>query len=252
VTRRPPIPRAGRWAVLLLTAACASDAGDRSDAAAPSAEQALARAIAFHDPEGAWASARFELDLEESRPDGTVRRSRVGFDNAAGRFELRREHEGRLQEFAVAGDRVEVRLDGSADLEPSVAEELGLTPERALFWRDYYLYLYGLPMKLRDPGTLLDPEVRTVELDGRAALRLRVTYEEEVGGDTWYFYLAPESFELLAYRFHHDESKNDGELITLEGVVPVSSMRLPRERTWTTNDEGELLGVDTVVDARPI
>lgn len=74
-------------------------------------------------------------------------------------------------------------------------------------------------MKLRDPGTRLDPTVRRTTFNERQVPVLRVTYAEEVGKDIWYFYVDPETWALTGCRFFHDESKNDGEYIAYEGEI---------------------------------
>ena len=47
-------------------------------------------------------------------------------------------------------------------------------------------------MKLTDAGTKIG-EVKSDAFAGAAVHALRVTYEEAVGGDTWYFYFDSES-----------------------------------------------------------
>jgi hypothetical protein len=113
--------------------------------------------------------------------------------------------------------------------------------------RNYYSYLWGLPMKLQDPGTQLG-RVTATKFEGRPVYDLRVTYDAGVGGDVWYFYFDQETYALVAYRFYHDEAKNDGEVIHLEGEVSALGMRLPRARTWYTHQDGRLLGTDTLVE----
>jgi len=54
--------------------------------------------------------------------------------------------------------------------------------------RNYYSYLWGMPMKLRDPGTRLDPEIRETTFEGRPVRALKFTYGAEVGSDTLHFY----------------------------------------------------------------
>ena len=102
-------------------------------------------------------------------------------------------------------------------------------------------------MKLKDPGTIIDPKVTAIDFDGQKSLALRVTYEEAVGKDIWYFYFHPETYALIGYRFYHDESKNDGEYITLEGEESLSSLRLPKIRKWYTHKENKFLGADILV-----
>ena len=76
--------------------------------------------------------------------------------------------------------------------------------------------------------------------------RLRVTYDEGVGDDTWYFYFDPRSYALVGYRFYHDPAKNDGEYIVLEGESEIGSLRLPRTRKWYTHADDRHLGTDTI------
>lgn len=223
----------------------ASDASERG--ADLTGEQLLDAMIAFHDPSGAWPSARVALELDESRPDGTVRRTNVFIDHAAGSTLIETQRDGREVSMSVAGSEIAATVDGRAP-DAEEIETLRLSEEQVTRMRNYYVYLYGLPMKLRDPGTLVDPAVETVDVDGREALVLRVTYDPEVGGDTWLFYADPETFEMFRYQFFHDEGLGDGEYIVLEGLTEVGGMKLPTERTWFTNQGDELLGTDTIRD----
>ena len=113
-------------------------------------------------------------------------------------------------------------------------------------YRNYYSYLYGLPMKLRDPGTHLDPKVEKKNFHGKDYWVLEVRYDPEVGEDLWYFYFNPDTYAMEAYQFYHDVAKNDGEYILLEGEHRLGGMRIPKIRTWYTNKEEKLLGTDTL------
>jgi hypothetical protein len=110
--------------------------------------------------------------------------------------------------------------------------------------KNYYQYLWLLPMKLNDEGTNLNPLVKTVDFFGRVSLEIMVTYDPGVGNDVWYFYFNPESYSLQGYRFYHDEETNDGEYIILEKEVTFEHVRLPKERKWYTHKEDKFLGAD--------
>jgi hypothetical protein len=211
------------------------------------AEELLSRSIAYHDPDGRWDRGAFTITLGESRPDGSVRRTVVRLDNGRGRFEIERElGDGRRMEAAVVNDTVEVRLDGNAEITAGDRERHRLSPEQLLRTRNYYLYLYGLPMKLRDPGTRLAPEAKEASFQGKPAYELKVTYDEGVGSDTWYFYLDRETFALTGYRFYHDETARDGEYIFLSGTTSGLGLNLPRERKWYRHQDDGYLGTDTI------
>ncbi len=210
-----------------------------------SGEELLNRSIAFHDPDGKWGKVRMDLVIHMETPTRPMRPSRVMIDNKNGIFELRQITGGREKVWMVdARDTCSFLVDYRAPLSKVEADSLNLTNYRARRMRDYYTYLYGLPMKLKDTGTKIDSQVKKTDFLGKEVLALKVTYDEEVGKDTWYFYFNPNTYAMEGYRFYHDESINDGEYITLEGMMIKNGMRIPRDRSWYVNKDGRLLGVD--------
>ncbi len=216
-----------------------------------SAAEMLDRSIAYHDSDGRFATSAIAIELSESRPDGGVRKTSLVIDNGRGRFEMRRVvDDGREVYIRVDGDDVKVSLDGSTTFSAEEAEQYRLAPEQAKRTRNYYIYLYGLPMKLLDSGTRLDPETREKEYQGHAVYELKVTYDEAVGQDTWYFYLDRKTYALVGYRFYHDESKNDGEYIVLEGEASGAGLKLPKTRKWYRHEDDGFLGTDIIESMR--
>lgn len=214
---------------------------------AQTAKDVLDKSIAYHDPKGVWETGKFKLNLKESRPNGTFRETKITLNNRQQSFLLSQKREGRMIYRYVKGDQCENKLDGKTDFTPEEAKQFRLDCSYSPRMKDYYTYLYGLPMKLRDPGTKLDEEVKTVTFDDRQLLQLRVTYDEAVGKDIWYFYFDPTTFALSGYRFYHDESKNDGEYILISGEQKVGPLRLPKSRKWFTHQDEKFLGTDELV-----
>jgi hypothetical protein len=211
------------------------------------AKELLDRSIAYHDPQGSWDRGAFEIAEVASRPDGTGHRNVLRFDNARGRFELDGSVDGRALALAVENDRVVARLDGKANLSAEELERYRLNPAQVLTRRNRDLYLWGLPMKLKDPGTRLDPRVEAVHFAGRAVYQLRVTYDAGVGSDTWYFFLDRETCALVGHRFHHGESAGDGEYAVLSEEIRGHGLRLPRVRKWYTNKGNEPVITHTIL-----
>lgn len=209
----------------------------------PSATELLDRSIAYHDPEGRLLTEPHRMDFLERRPGGPEERSEVLIDIRGERFELHRRQQG------IAGvvdpSQCVMTLHGRSELTDEEREKHRLSCDRLKRTRDYYTYLWGLPMKLRDPGTLLG-EVKETTFEDRDVYGLRVTYDAEVGGDVWYVYFDRQSFAMVGYRFYHDESANDGEYIVLEGEVEAEGIRLPKKRTWYTHQDDRLLGTDSL------
>ena len=210
------------------------------------AEDILSKSIEYHDPDGKWGSFKGSFTVELTTPGKEPRLSEINMDQTNSRFLLRMTQGSNTRTFETDKDQCRLTFNGNPDFSEEVAEEHGLTCERARMYRDYYSYLYGLPMKLRDPGTQLSPEVQKKSFKGKEYLVLKVTYEAEVGKDTWYFYFDPKTYAMEVYQFFHNEAENDGEYILLEGIFEVDGMRLPKRRTWYTNKEDKLLGTDTL------
>lgn len=220
----------------------------------PSADDLLAASIAHHDPDGHFLSEAWCLSLEETRPGGPDRQTELLIDVPGERFELDRRTDHHTTGI-LDGERCEWTLDGRGDITDAEREEHRLTCDRLRTMRDYYTYLWGLPMKLRDPGTQLGAVEETTFQD-RPVHGLRVTYAEEVGSDTWYFYFDCESHALVGYRFYHDEAANDGEYVALDGELEATSSqgrgpRLPARRAWYTHGDERHLGTDVLVALEP-
>lgn len=212
-----------------------------------SAKELLGCSIAYHDPHGAWERGAFEITELVRLPDGTERRSVLRLDNARSRYELVSSVDGRALLLVVENDKAVARLDGKTNLSPDDLERYRLKPSQVLSRRNRDLYLWGLPMKLRDPGTRLDPRVEETQFAGRAVYKLRVTYDNSVGSDTWYFYLDRETCALVGHRYYHDESAGDGEYAVLSEEISGQRLRLPRVRQWYTNKSDEAVITHTIL-----
>ena len=225
---------------------CAAPQGPAENPEESPAEALLARSIAFHDPAGHWGNQTLALAWNGTGAEGE---ERSVFDITiypdAKVFRMNGRYQGSAITYELDGDVLTVSVDG-AEPDGEARERLRLGREGGMFWRDYFGYLAGLPMKLRDPGTLIDPGVTATDFMGRQVQSIRVTYEPEVGGDTWYFYFDPTTAELVGCRFYHDESANDGEYITFEGLIEADGLRLPQRRRWYMNVDDRFLGEDVI------
>lgn len=207
----------------------------------------LERSMAFHDPDGTWEKTRFTLVVDMDIPGRPVRSSEIVINNEKGTFDLSVVQSGKLLQWSLdALDSAEMKVNFRAPT-PGEVDSLSLTADRARRWRNYYCYLYGLPMKLTDEGTNIQDGVIETTFMNKDVLALKVTYDEKVGSDVWYFYFSPDTYAMVGYRFYHDEAKNDGEYIVLDGMSIHNGMRIPKDRTWYTNADDRLLGTDMLV-----
>ncbi len=188
----------------------------------------LDKSIQYHDPKGQWSTFHHEMNFVSERPNGPDRNSKVLIDNSKGYFGLTEDN-----------NNMRVTMD-SCILIPD-----GKTCENVKRTRNYYVYLWGLPMKLKDEGTTLDPIVKEEKFEGFDCYVLRVPYEEDI----WYYYIDKSTYAMKGYMFYKDEPAKKGEVIYLEGEEQVESMRIPKKRKWVTTPDGKFLGTDILISS---
>jgi len=209
----------------------------------------LDKAIAFHDPNDLWDVFQGKLFITMNYPDGRERLSEVEIDLPMEYFRLTSKKEDTVIEQTLVKEECTIKLNGSSSFSEADKKTYNLSCERIQTMKNYYTYLYGLPMKLKNPGTHLDPTVQTKVFKGKEYLVLKVTYDESVGEDVWYFYFDPRNYAMEVYQFFHDESKNDGEYILLNDLENVASIKMPKIRKWYYNSDDKHLGTDVLTKA---
>lgn len=209
-------------------------------------DQLLQKAIDYHDPNGSWQSFNGKFSVTMSTPDGKVRVSDITINLPKKYFHLSATRDSITVEQTFTKEECEFKLNGSSKISEEDKKTHRLTCERANMMKNYYTYLYGLPMKLKDPGTIIDSKIQKKTFKGKKYLTLRATYTKEVGEDIWYFYFDPKTYAMEVYQFFHDEVKNDGEYILLTEQEEISGIKMPKTRAWYTNKKDKHLGTDVL------
>lgn len=205
----------------------------------------------YHDPDNKLMNSYCELELNEPRKENENRPTYLTFDPANNYFKMCR----------LAGEeRVIMSLDASGEINfldknGKIMQEVNREDEEKLrdrvpMMKNYFSYLWFMPMKLNDPGTIIDPQVKQKDFFGKSSLEIKVTYAPEVGEDIWYFYFDPSSYAMVGYRFYHDEAANDGEYILIDGEVEFDNVKIPKTRKWYTHKEDKYLGTDILVSGK--
>jgi hypothetical protein len=202
------------------------------------------KTIQYHDPNNNWSHFAGKLFIEMQMPDGNERLSEISINLPQEYFRLSSLKNVNQIEHIVNKDSCSFILNGKSEFTDQEAKTYNLTDTRAKFMRNYYTFLYGLPMKLTDPGTIIDPEIQKKKFMDKEYLVLKVKYEEGIGKDSWYFYFDPKTYAMEIYQFYHDEAKNDGEYVMLSEQEVYSGIKIPKIRTWYVNKGGSLLATD--------
>lgn len=209
----------------------------------------LEKAIQYHDPNNVWPSFHGKLSITMETPNNNDRVSDVILNLPAEHFKLTVKKDGYVIDQRLNKDDCSITFNGSTKFSEEEKETYRLSCDRTRMMKNYYTYLYGLPMKLQDKGTIIDPVVTTKTFKDKEYLVLKATYEASVGEDIWYFYFDPNTYAMEVYQFFHDESKNDGEYILLKEEEQVSGIRMPKIRAWYYNKDDKYLGTDILTKA---
>ena len=207
-------------------------------------QQLLEKAIQYHDPNGNWTTFNGTLQITMETPKNPDRVSTIKINLPQEYFYVKASQGDKVTEYTVEKKNCAISYNGKKNLSEDILKENNLSCKRANLFKNYYTYLYGLPMKLKDEGTIIDPKVRKKTFKGKEYLVLKVTYTEKVGKDTWYFYFDPKTYAMEVYQFFKDESKNDGEYILLTEEVVVNDIKMPKKRAWYYNKDNGYLGTD--------
>lgn len=209
-----------------------------------SAKEVILKSIKYHDPQGKLLQSDLTFDFIETRPNTKDRSITVICNVKKESFTLLQSRDSFFIDSNYEKGKVRFKVNGVDEILPEVKEKYRLNSERFVMMRNYYQYLWLLPLKLKDPGAIIDEQASLEDFFGTESLQIKVTYDPEVGKDIWYFYFQPQTFALVGYRFYHDENANDGEYILLEGEQESSGVRIPKTRKWYTHKEDKFLGSD--------
>ena len=216
------------------------------------AKQLLDKTIAYHDPNNTWSSFNSEFTVVMTTPNNSERTSKISINLPKEYFGVTATRDSVTTTYTINKGICEMRYNGKV-LDSIQAKEKNLSCDRAKLYKNYYTYLYGLPMKLKDPGTNLHNTIEKKFFKGKDYLVLKVTYDDSVGSDVWYFYFNPISYAMEIYQFfktdENGKAKPDsGEYILLTEEAKVNHIKMPKIRAWYYNKDDKFLGTDTLMD----
>jgi hypothetical protein len=207
-------------------------------------DELLEKAIQYHDPNGNWNTFKGALLVSMQTPQRPNRESEINIDRPNQYFSVKATSKENTSIYIIDKDSIGIIFNGDEHPSDEILKKNNLSTSRAKMYKNYYSFLYGLPMKLKDEGTLIHQRIIKKNFMGKEYLVLKVNYEKEVGKDTWYFYFNPKNYAMEVYQFFHDESKNDGEYILLTGEETINNIKMPKVRAWYYNKDQGYLGTD--------
>ncbi len=205
--------------------------------------QLLDKAIQFHDPNNNWATFQGELLVTMETPKSGPRKSEIKINLLKEYFSVTAKRDTIITNFTLSKNEFKSSFNGNKNPSEAITKKYNLNKERANLYKNYYTYLYGLPMKLKDEGTIIHQKVEKRKFKGKDYLVLKVEYVKEVGKDTWCFYFNTKTFAMEIYQFFK-EKKDSGEYILLSGLETINDIKIPKNRAWYYNKDDKYLGTD--------
>ncbi len=207
-----------------------------------SGQQLLDKTIGYHDPSGVWSNFNGTLEVSMVMTDGQAREREIQINLPQEYFSVRAKTDTLITTYTLDKDKCETSIK---EIPPYSKR----TPcETAQLYKNYYTYLYGLPMKLKDPGTIISEYASNQNFKGKDYLMLRASYQKEVGSDIWQFYFDPITYAMEVYQFFKadpgGDGKNTGEYILLKDIKTINGIKFPKERAWYYNKDDGYLGTD--------
>ena len=206
-------------------------------------DELLKKSIEFHDPNGNWASFKGELFVTMETPKNGDRVSKININLPNEYFSVVAKRDTIITAYVLDKEGINFSLNGDKNPSEENKKKFSLNTDRANLYKNYYTYLYGLPMKLKDEGTVIHQKVERKTFKGKEYLVLKATYNQEVGKDTWYFYFNPDNFAMEIYQFFKEE-KDSGEYILLSELETINDIKMPKIRAWYYNKDNTYLGTD--------
>ncbi|NMM47545.1 DUF6503 family protein [Marinigracilibium pacificum] len=190
----------------------------------------IGKSIAYHDPQGNWPKFKGQLKYEEIHLSGdsqVIRNTTVWLDNNKNEFRINR---GDTEIHGVVNDSCFI-TKGDVDC------------GRVFKLRNYYTYLWGLPMKLTDPGTSFKDEYSDTVFNDIPVYKITVEYDTDI----WDYFIMKDNYRMIGYQFV--KKSGGGEIIYLEDEIEVEGMKIPQKRSWYTLGDKRYLGTDYLISS---
>lgn len=106
----------------------------------------------------------------------------------------------------------------------------------------FYPYVWGMPCKFFDQGTIIDKSLGGDIFHGIEVFVIHIQYEKE----TWDYFINKSDFNLVGFKFVFNDDPTKGEIVFNEGQANINGLIVPTKRTWFDLNN-TLLGTDILI-----
>ena len=113
------------------------------------ANELLDKSIKYHDPDSKWDKFNGAFTVVMTTPNASIRTSNITINLPGEYFKVDAKRDSISTSYTIAKDNCSMAYNGKI-VDSLEAAKKNMNCDRALLYKNYYTYLYGLPMKLED------------------------------------------------------------------------------------------------------
>jgi hypothetical protein len=215
-------------------------------------QQLIEKTISYHDPEGNWPKLKTRLYLSSTDTAGKENPFQLEIDNETGYFCHVTNKDGKEIVKGVSKGKDFFLIDGKTEFSEEDRKKYKLNSESVKSVQNFYGFLYGLPMKLRDKGANISDTTSSEKFNGKTYQTIQVTYDPGMGKEVWTFFLDPKTSAMEAYRFMFSAGSDEGEYILLDETLTIDDIKIPKVRKWHFVKGNKYLGTDNLLKAEKL
>jgi hypothetical protein len=186
----------------------------------------LEKSIAFHDPSNQWETFRdsFKLTSNSKWSEWKDEHLQIMID---------------VPHNTVKYHNIEKKVKCLFEQDSSFAliDSCDCSPYNS-WTKDFYTYIWGLPMKLKDPKTTITQLPNKIMFFEDSCYVLQTEYSNE----QWEYYISDEDYYLAGFRFEKKDGSG-GEIVRNVGIENWNGINTPLKRVWFELNES-LVGTD--------
>ena len=207
----------------------------------PNSNDIIKASIKYHDPQGEWEGLDADFVVLSDRDTAWLHLA-----NLRSMVEWKEKlKDGRYITGGYQGDSCFVKIDDKLIEPKGQIDNLLLDCPQIIGRSNYWLYMYGLPMKLKDEQAVIDPKPEKVNFLDNQYWRIKVHYNNP-DGERWQFYFDTDSYRFAIAQYFHPALGDDNEYIIFDTPIQVGTMVLPSKHNWYMYNKKEYIGFEQI------
>ncbi len=208
----------------------------------------IEKAIHYHDPDNSWSffKGNFLIDLTKGDEKEVVFLTVDNGKSTAIWKELLKNNDtltgGFIKDSCIL-QRNRKNIPQEGQLENFMLDCKSIT-ERTQYW----IYMFGLPMKLQDEAVNFVGQPEKVSFLGQTFWQITVNYNSKQSEEYWKFFFDPQTFAFKIAQYFHPALDGDSEYIIYEEEEKINGITIPAKHSWYLFNNREFIGSEKLLN----